>query len=192
MLDDDIQHEILRDKVEPERALSIAVNIEMGHQNQQRISSNNNGVNAIQQFTRFRGASARVQAQNNCFQPQIKWPLSKLWTKFDIDTPSGFSLPWVRNVTTVAFSIISLRYVGKQHNNSKNTQNKRINNFENSENTDQSDNQNENFINYNEQYNSEHDSSDDNYIAMDDNYITNESYPNRFAKLDYNNWQHRL
>ena len=42
MLDDDIQRELLRDTVDPERALSIAVNNEMGHQNQQRISSNNN------------------------------------------------------------------------------------------------------------------------------------------------------
>ena len=37
MLDDDIQRELLRDTVEPERALSIAVNVEMGNQNQQRI-----------------------------------------------------------------------------------------------------------------------------------------------------------
>ena len=63
MLDDDIQRVLLRDTVDPERALSIAVNMEMGHQNQQRISSNNgatgNTVNAIQSFNRFRGASAR-------------------------------------------------------------------------------------------------------------------------------------
>ena len=63
MLDDDIQRELLRDTVEPERALSIAVNKEMGNQNQQRISSNNGAtgstVNAIQQFNRFRGAGVR-------------------------------------------------------------------------------------------------------------------------------------
>ena len=63
-LDDDIQRELLRDTVDPENALSIAVNMEMGHQNQQRISSNNNSaagstVNAIQPFNRFRGANAR-------------------------------------------------------------------------------------------------------------------------------------
>ena len=58
----------LRDTVDPERALSIAVNMEMGHQNQQRISSNNNNnnhsatgraINAIQSFNRFRGANSR-------------------------------------------------------------------------------------------------------------------------------------
>ena len=42
MLDDDIQRELLRDTIDPERALSIAVNMKVGHQNQQRISSNNN------------------------------------------------------------------------------------------------------------------------------------------------------
>ena len=66
MLDDDIQRELLRDTVDPERALSLAVNMEMGHQNQQRISSNKNNsaagstVNAIQPFNRF---AARVHAE---------------------------------------------------------------------------------------------------------------------------------
>ena len=65
MLDDDIQRELLRDTVESERDLSIAVNMERAHQNQQRISSNNsNGVNAIQQFNRFCGANARVNQTN--------------------------------------------------------------------------------------------------------------------------------
>ena len=65
MLDDNIQREPLRDTVDPERALSIAVNMEMGHQNQQRISSNNvnsasgSTINAIQSVNRFRGANAR-------------------------------------------------------------------------------------------------------------------------------------
>ena len=36
MLDDDIQRELLRDTVEPERTLCIAVNMEMGHQNQNK------------------------------------------------------------------------------------------------------------------------------------------------------------
>ena len=68
MLDDDIQRELLHDTGEPDRALSIAVNMEMGHQNQQKISSNNNNnnnangnaINAIQSFNRFCGANARV------------------------------------------------------------------------------------------------------------------------------------
>ena len=63
MLDDDIQRGLLRDTVDPESALSVAVNMETGHQNQQRISSNNGAtgstVNAIKSFNRFRGAGAR-------------------------------------------------------------------------------------------------------------------------------------
>ena len=67
MLDDEVQCELLRDAVDPERAIRIAVNMEMGHQNQQRISSNNNNnnnangpaINAKQSFSRFRGANAR-------------------------------------------------------------------------------------------------------------------------------------
>ena len=65
MLDDDVQRELLRETVDPERALIIAVNMTMGHQNQQRISSNNNNsatsstINAIQSFNGFRSAGAR-------------------------------------------------------------------------------------------------------------------------------------
>ena len=71
MLNDDIQRELLRDTADPERALSIAINIEIGHQNQQRIISNSNNNNnnnnsttgsaikAIQSFNRFLGANAR-------------------------------------------------------------------------------------------------------------------------------------
>ena len=65
MLDDDIQRELLRDTVDPERALSIGVKMVMGNRNQQRISSNNkcnpsgSAIHAIQSFIRFRGANAR-------------------------------------------------------------------------------------------------------------------------------------
>ena len=45
VMDDDIQRELLRDTIDTERALSIAVNKQMGHQNQQRTSSNNNNNN---------------------------------------------------------------------------------------------------------------------------------------------------
>ena len=63
MCDDDIQRKLLRDTVDPKRAISIAVNMEMGHKNQQRKSSINGAtgstVNAIKSFNRFRGAGAR-------------------------------------------------------------------------------------------------------------------------------------
>ena len=65
MLNDDIQRELLRDTVDTERALSIALNMEMGQQNQQRLSSknnnaNSNAINAMQSFNRFCGANARI------------------------------------------------------------------------------------------------------------------------------------
>ena len=67
ILDDDIQRELLRDTVDPAKALSIAVNMEMGIKTKQkRISFKNNNnnangtaINAIQSFNRFRGANAR-------------------------------------------------------------------------------------------------------------------------------------
>ena len=68
-----MQREQLRDTVEPERALSIADNMEIVHQNQQRKSSNNNNVissaiKALQQFGRFRGANVRMnQSSKNKF-----------------------------------------------------------------------------------------------------------------------------
>ena len=53
-LGDDVQRELLRDTVDLERALSIRVNMGIGHQNQQRISSkNNSGIKIVQQYTRF-------------------------------------------------------------------------------------------------------------------------------------------
>ena len=78
MLDDDIQRELLRHTVGPQRALSLAGNMEMGQQNQQRISSNNknnnsatgSAINAIQSFNRFRGANTRGnQSSRTTFNP---------------------------------------------------------------------------------------------------------------------------
>ena len=84
-LDDDIPRELLRDTVELERALSIAVNMELGHQNQQRISSkNNSGVNAIQQFTRFRCANNSTQQRDrktfNCVANGPCRNSGQIWT----------------------------------------------------------------------------------------------------------------
>ena len=117
MLDDDIQREFLRDTVDPEKALSIAVNIEMGHQNQQRISSNNgatgNTVNVIQSFNRFGGAGARGNqsgrvAVNHASVGQCRGCGQALTT-----THRQVCLLWVRNAVIVVCSTISPRYVGK-------------------------------------------------------------------------------
>ena len=64
----------------------------------------------------------------------------------------------------------------KKLNNSKNScQGNRPNNVENAETTEQnthSENQNVNYINFNEQFHSHYDSSDDNYVATVENVST--------------------
>ena len=60
MLDAHIQRELQNHTLDPDRALIIAVNTEMGHKNPQEISANNtNGVNEHQKITRFRSAKAQ-------------------------------------------------------------------------------------------------------------------------------------
>ena len=179
MLDDDIQRELLRDTADPERALSMAVNMEMGHQNQQRISSNNNNnandnaINAKPSFNRFCGANCRVNQSGRIPFNQAENGQCR-----------GFGQNWTATHHQVCpalgkkFDHCCLlndyaKVCQKKINNTKNSrQDTRINNVENSETTEQSESQNKNFINYNEQYNSEYDSSDDNYVAMVKNLNT--------------------
>ena len=119
LLDDDIQRE-LRATVDPERAISIAVVMEMGHQNQQRISSNNNNsaaestLNAIQSFNRFCGTGARRNssgrvAVNRAAIGQCRG-CGQVWNTTHRQV---CTLLWVRNATIVVCPIISPRYVGK-------------------------------------------------------------------------------
>ena len=177
MLDDDIQRELLLDKVDPERALSIAVNMEMGHQNQHSISSNNGAtsstVNAMQLFNRFRGAgvrgnqsgrtvvkSASVGQCRGCCQD---------WTPThrQVCPASGKKSNHCCLLNNFA------KVCRRKLNNARNTQQStRINNVETAETTNQNssqENQNVNHINYNEQINSGYDSSDDNYVATVEN-----------------------
>ena len=167
ILEDKIQRKIIRDPVEPERALSIAVILEMGHQNQQWISSNNNTVvNVVHQFTQFWGANARKNQQNrNTFNREstgLCRGCGQNWTR----THSQVCPVLGKKRNHCGLQLIC-KSMSEKHVKSKNPQeNKRINNVENSVNTEQSDNQNVNFINYNEQNNSQYDSSDENCIAM--------------------------
>ena len=100
MLDDYIQREFVRDTVDPERALSIAVNIEMEHQNQQRISSNNNNdnnsatgsaINAVQYFNRFCGANARGNQSGRVAVNRMvsDWSVQRMCPSLDYNTSSG-------------------------------------------------------------------------------------------------------
>ena len=175
MLDDDIQRELLRDTVDPERALSIAVNMEMGHQNQQRISSNNSAtgssVNAIQSFNRFCGASVRgTQSGRTAVHQLVNVVVA---VSLGHQRIARFVLLWVRNVITVVCSITSQKVCRRKFNTARNTQqNNRINNIETAENSDQNssqESQNVNYTIYNAQINSDYDSSDDKYVATVEN-----------------------
>ena len=95
--------QILKDTFEPERALSIAINIEMGNKNQQRISSNNNGVNAIQDFTRFLCANTFAQQRNRNTFNREQMAFVRTVCKTGHPHTARFLPFWVTNVTTVDF-----------------------------------------------------------------------------------------
>ena len=177
MLDDDIQRELLRDTVDPERALSIADNMEMGHQNQQRISSNNgatgNTVNAIQTFNRFRRAGARGNQSGRAVANRAA-----------VGQGRGCGQVWTTTHRQVCPAMVKKRNLygllnhfakvcQKKLNNAQNSrQNNRINNVETAETTDKNtsqENQNVNYKNYNEQFISDYNSSNDNYVATVEN-----------------------
>ena len=177
MLDDDIQRELLRDTVDSERALSIAVNMEMGHLNQQRISSNNGAtsstVNAIQSINSFRGAGVRGNQSSRTVVNRVS-----------VGQCRGCGQAWTTTHRQVCPAMCKkcnhcglLNHFNKvcrrKLNNARNTQqNNRINNVETTETTNKNsnqENQNVNYINYNEQINSDYDSSDDNFVATVEN-----------------------
>ena len=186
MLDDDIQRELLRDTVEPESALSIAVNMEMGNQNQQRISSNNGAtgstVNTVHQFNRFPGAGVRG--------PQSSRTVTN---RASIGQCRGCGQAWTPTHCHVCPAMgKKCNHCGLQNhfakvcrrrfNSTRNTQQtNRINNIDTAETSNQNSSQeslNVNYINYNAQINSDYDSSDDNYVAT----IENTSSPNLTLK----------
>ena len=143
MLDDDIQREILRDTVEREKALRIAVNMEMVHQNPQRISYNNNNfnsssaINAIQQFSRYRGDKFNSAGLcRGCGQH---------WTS----THRQVSPALGKKCNHYGLLNHFAKVCRKNLNNPKNCrQDTRINNAENSETTEQSESKNVNFVNH--------------------------------------------
>ena len=186
MLDNDIQRELLRDTVEPERALSIAVNMEMGNQNQQRISTNNEAtgstVNAIQQFNRFRGAGVRGNLSSRAVTNRASVGrcrgCGQIWTPTHRQVCPAMSKKCNHCGLQNHFAKVCRRRL----NNTRNTQQtNRINTVETAETSNQNssqENQKVNNINYNEQINSDYDSSDDNYVAT----VENISSPNLALK----------
>ena len=177
MLDDDIQREILRDTVDPERALSIAVNMEMGNQNQQRIASNNGAtgstVNAIQQFNRFRGAAVRGTQSSRVVTNRASFGqclgCGQVWTPTHRQVCPAMG----RKCNHCGLQNYFAKVCRRRLNNTRNTQQtNRINTVETAETSNQNssqESQNVNYINYNEQINSDYGSLDDNYVATVEN-----------------------
>ena len=151
--------------------------MEMGHQNQQRISSNNgatgNTVNVIQSFNRFCGAGARGNqsgrlAVNRASVGQCRG-CGQAWTTTHLQVCPAMGKKCIHCGLLNHFA----KLCRKKLNNARNSvQNNRINNVETCKTTDQNtsqENQNVNYINYNEQFISDYDSSDDNYVATVEN-----------------------
>ena len=182
MLDDDIQLELLRDTVDPERALIIAVNMEMGNQNQQRISSSNNNsaannkINAIQSFNRFRGASARGNptgrvAVNRAPIGQCRG-CGQAWTTTHRQVCPALGKKCNHCGLSNHFAKICRE---KLNTTQYSRQGNRITNVETAKTTEQnthSEYQNVNYINCYEQFNSDYDSSVDNCVAKVENIST--------------------
>ena len=193
MLDNYIQRELLRDTVDPERALSIAVNMEMRHQNQQSISSNNNSaagstVNAKQPFNRFRCENARGNqpgkvAVNRATVGQCRG-CGQAWTTTHRQVCPALG----KQCNHCGLLNHFAKVCRKKLNNIRNSrQGNRINNVENAETSEQnthSENQIVSLINYNEQFHSDNDSSDDNYVATVENVDTSSiALPNRTTTI---------
>ena len=93
MIDQETQKELLREKVEPSKALEIAIQMEMGAQNQQKINQNllsgTNSVNAIninqisnrhanapqtkRDFTRYATVPQNYQYTSICMNCGLRW-----------------------------------------------------------------------------------------------------------------------
>ena len=151
--------------------------MEMGHQNHQRISSNNGAtgstISVIQPFNRFRGAGARGNQSGRVAV-----------NRASVGQSRGCGQAWTPTHRQVCPAIGKkcnhcgllnhfAKVCRKKLNNARNSpQNNRINDVETAETTDQNtsqENQNVNYIYYNEQFISDYDSSDDNYVATVEN-----------------------
>ena len=93
MIDHDTQKELLKETVEPSKALEIAIQMEMGAQNQQKINQNlisgTNSVNSInsnqirnrnanaqqtkQDFTRYATVPQNYQYASTCMNCGLRW-----------------------------------------------------------------------------------------------------------------------
>ena len=117
MIDHETQKELLKERVEPSKALEIAIQMEMGAQNQQEINQNlmsgTNSVNSInsnqirnrnanaqqnkRDFTRYANVPQNYQYTITCMNCGLRWS----------HNISRFAPQVVRNVIIVALLAIS-------------------------------------------------------------------------------------
>ena len=147
----------------------------MSQQNQQWISSNNNNnatgstINAIQSFNRFCGAGARGNqsgrvAVNRAAMSQCRG-CGQVWNPIHRQVCPALGKKCNRCGFLNHFAKVSRKKLNTTRNSH---QDNLINNVETAETTEQnthSENQNVNYINYNEQFNSDYGSLEDNYVA---------------------------
>ena len=147
----------------------------MGHQNQQRISSNNNNrasgstINAIQSVKKFRGANARGNQSGRVTVNRAAIGQGRVFSQAWTPTHRQVCPALCNNCNHCGLLNHFAKVCRKILNITLNSyQDNCINNVETANPTEQnthSENQNVNYVNYNEQFNSDYDSSDDNYVA---------------------------
>ena len=125
--------------------------MEVGHQNQQRILSNNtSSVSVVHQFNRFCGAKARPSKEAETHSIAKLMGSSKIVDKIGHPTTIKSTWPWLKSVIIVFSSMPSLRYDGKKKTQTITLQGNRVNSLENHEDTDNGEDKNLIFNNYNE------------------------------------------
>ena len=100
MIDHETQKELLKETVEPSKALEIAIQMEMGAQNQQKINQNlmsgTNSVNSINSH-QIRNRNANAQQTNQDFTRYATVPQNYQYTS----TCMNCGLRWNHNHTQI-------------------------------------------------------------------------------------------
>ena len=138
--------------------------MEMGHQNQQRISNNDatgSTVNAIQSFNRFRGAGVRGNQSGRAVINRASVGQCRGCDQASRTTHRQVCPAMGKKSNHCGLLNHFAKVCRRKLNNARNTQqNNRINNVETAETTNENssrESQNVNYINYNEQINSDYD-----------------------------------
>ena len=132
MQNEDIQKELLKETVEPDKALAIAINIEMGTLNQLKMNANKNELNStVNQVQRMRIANATPFSTMNT--TARKKPTTCHFCGMNWTSEHGNRCPARGkkcNTIIAVLIIISQKSVGNQKKNSYPKPRPRVNNVE--------------------------------------------------------------